>query len=418
MAKASGAGRAAVWMILITAVLDLMSMGIVMPVLPVLVEELTGSVAAAGIWTGTIATLWAVAQFFAAPVIGALSDRFGRRPVILVSTAGLAIDWMMMALAPTLWWLVLGRIIGGITSASGSAIFAYMADITRPEDRTRSFGLLGAAVSAGFVAGPALGGILGELGPRVPFWVAAGLSAAAWFYGLVVLKESLPIDRRTPFAWGSANPMGALRLFAAYRHLGELGSGFFLLTFAHRIFTSVFVLYAGHRHGLGTMEIGGLLAVSGVLDLVMQGLVVGPAAKRFGDKVVMVFGLLGGAASLLAMGLAPTAELFALAILPNSLWGLAEPTIKSLMSAQVSGQEQGRLQGASQAVASLAGILGPVFFGWVYSASLAVASWLVFGVASFVLLLAALVTSRIGRLNATRQVSSTQTSEPPKYTAS
>jgi DHA1 family tetracycline resistance protein-like MFS transporter len=403
------AGRPAVWMILVTALLDLMSMGIVMPVLPLLIEELTGSLATAGLWTGAIATLWAVAQFVAAPVIGALSDRFGRRPVILMSTAGLAIDWLMMALAPNLIWLVVGRIIGGITSATGSAIFAYMADITKPEERTRAFGLVGAAVSAGFVAGPALGGILGELGPRTPFWVAAGLSSAAWLYGLVVLKESLPRERRTPFAWRSANPIGVLRLFAKYPDLGQLGAGFFLLTFAHRIFTSVFVLYAGHRHGLGTIEIGGLLAISGVLDLVVQGLVVGAAAKRFGDKVVMVLGLVGGAGSLLAMGLAPSAELFALAILPNSLWGLAEPTIKSLMSAQVPAEEQGRLQGASQAVASLAGILGPVFFGWVYSFSLAVAPWLVFGIASLVLLLAALVTARVRPLGTIGQARSTQT---------
>jgi DHA1 family tetracycline resistance protein-like MFS transporter len=373
-----------------------------MPVLPVLIEELTGSIAAAGIWTGAIATLWAVAQFFAAPVIGALSDCFGRRPVILVSTAGLAIDWVMMALAPNLWWLMIGRIIGGITSATGSAIFAYMADITSPEERTRAFGRVGAAVSAGFVAGPALGGILGELGPRVPFWAAAGLSAAAWLYGVFVLKESLPAARRAPFTWRSSHPVSALRLFAGHRQLGRLGVGFFLLTFAHRLFTSVFVLYAGYRHGLRTLEVGGLLAASGVLDLVVQGLVVGPAAKRFGDRMVMITGLVGGAASLLAMGLAPTAALFVLAILPNSLWGLAEPTIKSMMSARVADDEQGRLQGASQAVASLAGILGPVFFGWVYSISLSRIPWLAFGVATLVLLLAALVTSGIQSARPTR----------------
>jgi DHA1 family tetracycline resistance protein-like MFS transporter len=302
----------------------------------------------------------------------------------------------MMALAPTLWWLVVGRIIGGVTSASGSAIFAYMADITRPEERTRAFGLVGAAISAGFVAGPALGGILGEIGPRVPFWAAAGLSAVAWIYGLVVLKESLPVDRRTSFAWRSANPAGVLALFTRHRRLGRLGAGFFLLTFAHRIFTSVFVLYAGHRHGLGTLEVGMLLAVSGVLDLVIQGLVVARAAKRFGDGKVMTFGFIGGAVSLLAMGLASTAPIFALAILPNSLWGLAEPTIKSLMSARVEEEEQGRLQGASQAIASLAGILGPIFFGSVYSASLSEASWLVFAIGAFILVLAALVTCSLG----------------------
>ncbi len=396
-------------MILITALLDLMAMGIVMPVLPGLIAELTGSVAAAGLWTGAIASLWAVAQFFAAPVIGALSDRFGRRPVILISTAGLAIDWVVMALAPSLWWLVAGRIVGGITSASGTAIFAYMADITKPEERTRAFGLVGAAISAGFVAGPALGGVLGEFGPRVPFWVAAGLSALAWLYGLVVLKESLPAERRRPFAWRSANPADALGLFrmgsslrgpdSSLRgpnlSLRGLGIGFFLLTFSHRIFASVFVLYAGHRHGLSTLEIGALLAASGVLDLVMQGLVVGPAVKRFGDRAVMIFGLVGGAVSMLAMGFAPSGLLFALAIVPNSLWGLAEPTIKSLMSARVAEDEQGRLQGASQSLASLAGIIGPLFFGWIYAATLADAPWLAFAIGALVLVIAAAATMRV-----------------------
>lgn len=387
--------RPAVWMILVTAVLDLMAMGIVMPVLPVLIEELTGSLAAAGLWTGVIASLWATAQFFCAPVIGALSDRFGRRPVILVSTAGLAIDWVLMALAPNLWWLVVGRIIGGITSASGTAIFAYMADITRPEDRTRAFGLVGAAISAGFVAGPALGGMLGEFDPRLPFWIAAGLSATAWLYGFFVLSESLPAESRARFSWARANPVGALRLLGSHRELTGLALGTFLLTFAHRIFTSVFVLYAGHRYGLGTMAVGVLLALSGVLDLIVQGVLVGPASSRFGERSVMTFGLIGGAGSLLAMGFAPNGLLFALALLPNSLWGLAEPTMKSLMSARVSESEQGQLQGANHSVASLAGIAGPVFFGWIYGLTSATSPGLVFAIGAGVLVLAALCTTRL-----------------------
>jgi DHA1 family tetracycline resistance protein-like MFS transporter len=226
----------------------------------------------------------------------------------------------------------------------------------------------------------------------MPFWAAAGLSAAAWLYGLVVLKESLPAERRTPFAWRRASPVGALRLLGADRGLGGLAMGFFLLTFTHRIFTSVFVLYAGHRHGLSTLEIGALLAASGVLDIVMQGVVVGPAARRFGDRGMMTFGLICGAFGLLAMGLAPSGLLFALALLPNALCGLAEPTIKSLMSASVAESEQGQLQGASQSVMSLAGIVGPLFFGWVYGLSALAMPWLVFAIGAGVLVLAALVT--------------------------
>jgi DHA1 family tetracycline resistance protein-like MFS transporter len=309
-----------------------------------------------------------------------------------VSTAGLAIDWVVMALAPSLWWLVAGRLVGGVTSATGSAIFAYMADVTPADQRARAFGLVGAAAAAGFVAGPALGGVLGAAGPRVPFWVAAALSACAWVYGFVVLRESLPAERRTPFSWGRANAWGALRLLASGRELGGLATGFFLLTFTHRLFMTVYVLYAAHRHGLSTPVIGGLLALSSVGDIVMQGVFVGPLSKRFGERAVMTVGQLGGAVSLVLMGLAPTPLLFALALLPNTLWGLAEPTIKALMSARVPESEQGRLQGASQSVMSLAGILGPTAFGWIYAASAASAPWLVFATGGGLLFLAALVT--------------------------
>lgn len=390
--------RPAIWMILIAAVLDMMAMGIVMPVLPVLIEDLTGSTASAAIWTGMVAALWGAMQFLCAPVIGALSDHYGRRRVILISTVGLALDWVLMALAPSLWWLVVGRIIGGATSASGTALFAYMADITPPEGRARAFGILGAAVSAGFVAGPALGGVLGELGPRVPFWVAAGLSGAAFLYGLFVLPESLPPHKRTGFSWRRASPLGALMLLRSHTELTGLAVSTFLLTFTHRIFTAIFVLYAGHRYGMSTLEVGLLLAASGLVDLFMQGFVVGKATARFGDRRVMLVGLWGGATGLLAMGLAPTGLLFALAMLPNALWGLAEPTLKAMMSARVAEEEQGRLQGATHCVISLAGMVGSVFFGWTYALSAAEAPGFSFFAAAALLVLAT-VTAGIGKVS-------------------
>lgn len=356
----------AIWMILIAAFLDMMAMGIVMPVLPGLIEDLTGSLASAGIWTGIIGSLWAVMQFICAPIIGSLSDRFGRRPVILVSTAGLSLDWIIMALAPNLYWLVLGRIIGGVTSASATALFAYMADITVPEGRARAFGLVGAAVSAGFVLGPALGGVLGEIGPRLPFWVAAGFSTAAFVYGSVVLTESLPASRRKPFVWSVSNPFVALRMLAGRRALAALSASVFLLTFSHRLIMTVLVLFAGHQHALSVLQIGGMLAVLSVLDLTVQGTVVGPATSRFGERPVTVFGLMVGAISFAAMGFASSAEWFFVAMMPAALMGLAEPTLKSMLSQRVDETEQGRLQGALQSVASVAGVCGPVFFGWVY----------------------------------------------------
>jgi MFS transporter, DHA1 family, tetracycline resistance protein len=381
--------RPAVWMILVTALLDLMAMGIVMPVLPVLIEEMTGSLREAGLWTGLIASLWAVMQFFCAPVLGALSDRFGRRPVILVSTAGLALDWVLMALAPNLWWLVVGRIIGGATSASGTVVFAYMADITEPEGRTRAFGLVGAAIAAGFVAGPALGGILGEFDARLPFWVAAGLSAAAFVYGFVVLPESLPAEQRQAFTWRRTSPMASLRLLRSHGELALLASSTFLLSFTHRIFTAVYVLYAGYRHGLGTGEIGMLLALSGLLDVVVQGALVSPVANRFGQRRTVIFGLVGGAIGLVLMGMASTPLLFALAMIPTAAWGFAEPTLKAMMSERVSASEQGQMQGAVHSVVALSGIAGPIFFGWVYGMTFLSGPGLVFYIGAGLVLAAA-----------------------------
>lgn len=376
-------------MILVTGFLDMLAMGVVMPVLPGLIEDLTGSLGAAGLWTGILGSLWALMQLLCAPIIGSLSDRFGRRPVILISAAGLALDWVLMALAPNLWWLVVGRVLGGITSASATALFAYLADVTAPENRARAFGITGAAISAGFVLGPALGGVLGEMSPRLPFWVAAGLSALAFLYGLVVLPESLPPERRQPFAWRNAHPIAALKMLGRGRALGRLSVGVFLLTFSHRVFMTVYVLYAGHQHGLTTLQVGALLAFSSVLDMVVQGTLVGPVTKRIGDRPAVLIGLIGGALSFLAMALAPSAQWFVAAMIPAALMGLAEPTMKSLMSRAVAETEQGQLQGAMQSLASVAGITGPVFFGWVYAVSSASLPGLSFVIAAGILVFAA-----------------------------
>jgi DHA1 family tetracycline resistance protein-like MFS transporter len=383
--------RPAVAFILVTALLDVMAMGLVIPVLPALIVKFAGSDAAAGVWNGILVAIWAVAQFACSPLIGSLSDRYGRRPVILVSTAGLAIDWVVIALAPNLWWLALRRVIGGITSASFTAVNAYMADITAPEDRARGYGLVGAAFGAGIVTGPALGGILGEWGPRVPFWTAAGLSGLAFVYGLFVLPESLPVERRMAFSWTRANPLGALRLLRSHRDLSQLATIGFLLYFAHHVFTAVYVLYAAHRYGLGSLEVGLLLAVAGVLDMVVQGLLVGPLVARFGDRRVMIFGLVCGSFGLVALGLAANAWLFAATLVPNALWGLAGPTIQSLMTRRVAENEQGQLQGANNSVGSVAGIVSPLFFGWVYSLSVATLPGLSFVISAAILLGAAVL---------------------------
>lgn len=360
---------AAIAFILVTAILDVMSMGIVIPVLPKLIESLSGSTSAAALWNGLFVALWAAMQFFCSPVIGSLSDRFGRRPVILISVAGLAIDFVLMALAPNLWWLAAGRILAGITSSSFTTTFAYMADITPPEGRARAFGLIGAAFSGGFVAGPLLGGVLGEISLRAPFWAAAGLSGIAFLYGLIVLPESLPVERRMGFSWRRANPFGAFRLLRSHPDLSRLAIVAFLLYFAHHIFSAVFVLYAGDRYGWGAWQVGTLLALTGALDMGVQAVLVGPVVKRLGDRATMVIGLCFGAVGLASMGLAPTGWLFVAAMFPNSLWGLAMPTMQSLATRHVSESEQGQLQGATNSVGAIAGIASPLFFGWVYSLS-------------------------------------------------
>ena len=394
--------RAALAFIFVTAVLDIVAMGIVIPVLPGLIEEFVGSNARAGIINGVFVALWAAMQFVCSPIIGSLSDQYGRRPVILISCAGLSLDYVLMALAPDLWWLALGRIIAGVTSSSFTTIYAYMADITAPEKRARAYGLIGAAFSGGFVLGPVLGGFLGEFGPRVPFWAAAGLSGVAFLYGLFVLPESLPPAKRMRFSWARANPVGALILLRRHTELSGLAVVNFLLYFAHHVFSAVFVLYAALRYGWGPAQVGLLLALVGVLDMLVQGVLVGPVVKRFGDRGTMVFGLFGGTVGIALMGWAPSGLWFILAMLPNALWGLAMPTLQSLMTRRVGEDEQGQLQGANMSVASIAGVASPLFFGWIYSISAGEGApvphpGLAFFLAAAVLLLAALIGWAVGR---------------------
>jgi len=388
--------RAALGFIFVTALLDIVSMGIVIPVLPSLIEQFAGSNASAGIWNGAFVAMWAAMQFLASPVIGSLSDQYGRRPVILLSCAGMAADWALMAVAPNLWWLAVGRLLGGLTSSSFTTIYAYMADITAPENRARAYGLIGAAFSGGFVLGPVLGGFLGEVDPRLPFWAAAALSGLAFLYGAVVLPESLPVEKRMVFSWKRANPVGAMVLLLRHRELAGLSVVNFLLYFAHHVFSAVFVLYAAYRYGWGPREVGFLLAMVGVLDMVVQGVLTGPVVARLGDRATMILGLFGGTLGIALMGWAPTGWLFALAMLPNALWGLAMPTLQSLMTRQVSESEQGQLQGANMSVASIAGVMSPLFFGWIYSLSVGTQApiaitGLAFYIAAAVLLAAAVI---------------------------
>src|SRR5947209_15565079 len=261
----------------------MLAFGIVAPVFAPLVVRLEGgdTAAAAGM-LGLFAAAWALMQFAFSPVLGALSDRFGRRPVILLSNLGLGLDYIVMALAPNLAWLFAGRVISGICAASISTSFAYVADVTPPEARAARFGLLGAAFGVGFVLGPALGGLAGAVDPRLPFWIAAGLSLANALYGLLVLPESLPPERRAPFDWRRANPMGALALLRSHRELVGLAAVNFLGSLAHAILPSVTVLYMSYRYGWDARTVGFVMASVGVCSMGVPGTLLGPVVARLG----------------------------------------------------------------------------------------------------------------------------------------
>ncbi|HYC06261.1 MAG TPA: TCR/Tet family MFS transporter [Azospirillaceae bacterium] len=355
--------RAALLFILVTVALDVLAVGVIIPVLPKLVTDFMGGneVSAAEMF-GLFGFAWGLMQFVFSPLLGALSDRFGRRPVILLSNLGLGLDYVLMALAPTLGWLFVGRLISGITSASITTAFAYIADVTPPEKRAAGFGKVGAAFGFGFVLGPTLGGLLGDVDPRLPFWVAAGLSLANFAYGLLVLPESLPRERRSPFSWRRANPVGSLKLLRSHPELSGLAAVAALYYLAHEVLPSVFVLYGSHRYGWDVTTVGLTLGAVGVCSALVQGGLVRPAVARFGERPMLLFGLAFGAIGLAVYGLAPTAWLFWIGVPVMSLWGFAGPSAQALMSRHVPPQEQGQLQGALTAIRSFTGLGGPLLF--------------------------------------------------------
>ena len=359
----SGLRRATFVFIFIVVLLDVLAFGVVIPVLPKLVESfLANDTASAARMFGYMTIAWGVMQFFCMPVIGMLSDRYGRRPVILLSCLGLGLDFILMALAPNLAWLFVGRIISGMTSASFSTAFAYVADVTPPEKRAASFGLLGAAFGLGFIVGPALGGLLGGVDPRLPFWVSAAFALTNTLYGFFVLPESLLPEKRATFAWTRANPVGSLRLLRSHPELFALTCIVMLMELAHMVYPSVTVLYLGYRYGWDATEVGLMLAFVGVCSVIIQGGVIRPALDRFGERRLLCFGLIAGVLGMVGYGVATTGIQLLLAVPVAALWGLASPSAQALMTKRVSMQEQGQLQGAVASLRSIAGIVAPLVF--------------------------------------------------------
>jgi DHA1 family tetracycline resistance protein-like MFS transporter len=358
-----GRRRAALAFIFVTILLDMFALGMVIPVLPHLVEDfLGGDTAGAAKVYGLFGTVWALMQFLAMPVMGALSDRFGRRRVILLSNFGLGLDYVLMALAPNLAWLFVGRVISGITAASISTAMAYIADVTPVERRAASFGRVGVAFGLGFVLGPALGGLLGGVDPRLPFWAAAAFSLCNALYGLLILPESLPPERRRPFEWRRANPLGSLQLLRSHRELTGLAGTLFLSNLAHAALPATFVLYAGYRYGWGARDVGLVLAGVGICSALVQGVLVSPLVRRFGERRVLLMGLGCGAVGFAGYGLATSGTLFLAAVPVVALWGLASPAVQGLMTRHIGPSEQGELQGASGSIMGVATMIGPGLF--------------------------------------------------------
>ena len=358
------ARRAALVFIFITVLIDILAFGLIIPVLPHLVEQfIGGDTRTAAWWVGIFGTVFAAIQFFSAPIQGALSDRFGRRPVILLSCLGLGLDFILMALAPNLMWLFVARVISAITSASFTTANAYIADVTPAEKRAGAFGMVGMAFGVGFIVGPMLGGWLGHFDLRYPFWGAAVLALLNFCYGLFVLPESLPPERRTRrFEWRQAHPIGAMKLIGQYPQLLGLAAILLLSNLAHYVYPSVFVLYADYRYGWGPMTVGQVLAVVGVCSALVQGLLVRRIVPKFGEANTLVLGLLAGTIGFAAYGAASTGLLFLCAIPVMALWGLAGPSAQALVTREVGPEVQGRIQGAMASLISLAGIIGPTLY--------------------------------------------------------
>ena len=393
--------RAAATFIFFPVTLDMLALGMISPVLPRLIEGfLNGNTSSAAKMLGLFGTVFAVMQFFCSPIIGSLSDRYGRRPVVLLSNFGLGLDYLLMAWAPALNWLFLGRVISGITSSSIPTAMAYMADVTPRERRAAAFGMLNSAFGIGFILGPAVGGLLGNINPRLPFLVAGGLSLVNGLYGLFVLPESLSKDHRSPFSWARANPVGSVSLFR--RHAGMIAIAAVLLLgyIAQQSLMNVYVIYADYRYHWTDRTVGFSLATIGVCTAIYGALLVKPLVAKLGERGAMTLGLIGGAIGYSMFGLSKTGVLFWSGIPLLNMMSFTWPAAQSLLSRKTSSSEQGQLQGAINSLRGIAGLVGPGFFTYIFSRSISSGIHIPgspFYTAATMLLIALLLTQRVTR---------------------
>ena len=359
--------QAALIFIFITVTIDTIAMGVTAPVLPQLIERMSGSAQQAGWMNGLFMTVFSLMQFLFSPVLGALSDRYGRRPILLLSIAGLGLSYAGMGMATSIWQLLLIRLFTGATSANIATAFAYIADVTPADRRAGAYGMMQAAMSLGFALGPGLGGVLGKIDPTAPFWAAAAISLINAGYGFFVVPESLAADRRAPFHVRNLGAFGGLSLLRSKPDLLRLAMILVMAQFAFMVFPTVFVLYAKHRYNWGIDAVGYCLTAFGICSGLVQGGLSGRIVRALGERKVIIFGVACGVVGTLVFGAATTAVVFAIGIPIMTLSGVSGPATQALMTRQVSSSEQGRLQGANTSLQSIAGIIAPLLFGGVWS---------------------------------------------------
>ncbi|MCB6177397.1 TCR/Tet family MFS transporter [Rhodobacter sp. Har01] len=399
--------RHAATFVLLTVFLDMVGFGLIMPVIPALIKEVGGlGIDRAALVGGWMFAAYSLAQFVCAPLMGNLADRFGRRPMLLLAVFGLGLDFAFSAVAPTLFWLFVGRVLAGVCGASWVIANAYIADVTPPEGRARAFALMSAALSIGFVIGPAIGGLLGEFGPRVPFWVAAAISLLNVVYGWFVLPETLAPENRRPFRWSRANPFGAFRVFASYPGVLPMCLLMGLYFFSTSVYPAIWAFWGIAKFGWSEGMVGLSLAIFGLVTGAFQAGLTGPAVARFGEARTALFGLACSMLAVLGYGMAGSvAVVFALMIL-HGPEGFAHPVLTAMMSRKVPENAQGELQGGISAITNVAMLAGTVFYAWVFGHFMAegrawrspdVAYWVAAGFMALTLVLFVMLKRREGQ---------------------
>jgi len=349
--------------IFVTLFIDILGLGIIVPILPELIKQFTGGDdSQAGLYYGVIISIYATMQFLCAPILGALSDRYGRRPVILLSLFGLGIDYLIQGWAPTIGWLFLGRIIAGIMGASITTANAYIADVSTAQTRARNYGFVGAAFGLGFTFGPALGGLLGSINLRLPFFVSAALALVNWLYGYFVLPESLALEHRSSVSWRKMNPISSIRRLQTYPLVAGLAVVFVITSLAQRGLENVWVLHAGYRYGWNAQTNGLTLGLVGMTAVLVQGFLIKPLIIRIGERQTIFLGLTVSMLAFLCYGLADAGWMIPIIIFFGSLAGVALPAIQGLVAGTVGRSEQGRIQGALTSLISLSAIIAPLIF--------------------------------------------------------